>query len=226
MSVFNHYKNNIVEYLFNNHIDDINIANHIVNFIDFVPLHPKRLVMVSSQCDFCNTLDTDKAITYMLEYLEGWIICDSIKCSKMLRLSIINFYCNNQIVPLDFYKKQDVTSLSFYRKSINSVVSSINNIKHRFVTNYNFEIINHSIIGLSIHLQFDTDNGIMGRFVSLSNIFFHNKDFYNILTTATNINDSDKYGFDYSDLSDDIKTKIKMCYDDTIMCSPEHKFDN
>ena len=37
---------------------------------------------------------------------------------------------------------------------------------------------------------------------------------------------SDKYGFDYSDLSDDIKTKIKMCYDDTIMCSPEHKFDN
>jgi len=201
--------------------------------LEHTEINPTRLTFIKDVCSFCNcpTSSQNEKPTikiFELYHLYGWIICDNIDCITSLKQSVIEYYNSNLVIPLRWYSKQNNEPLCFYRKRTNNVIGSLNK-----TYNFSDDITTQFIIWirekdnqLYMNLQFNDINGEqMSKTVSLTNIFFHNPNFYNDITSTTNLFNEPRFEIGYNDLSDKIKGLVKKTYDEMLTLPKDHIFD-
>lgn len=163
------------------------------------------LVMKPVLCQNCNSIKDNKEILLGQQY--GIYYCKNDDCVQSTKKGVITYLNNYNIIPLFFYNKK-ICYFKFYRKSTDTIEDGyINFYESRFEYCLSW---NDKINEFCVALNFR--KGVFRRFVSLSNIFHFNADFYNMLIKSTNLFMDENICIEYKQLSNDIRNKIKTSY--------------
>lgn len=142
--------------------------------------------------------------------LEALVLCSDQKCKDKAKQDIISYVNKSKIIPMfSFFKhKKDI---KFYRSSQKNIVDGylyVDNDRY-FKGGLKWKD-NEQMFGICV--GYDTYH----RYVSLENIFHHNKDFYHNMMKCNNILDDDLIQIKMTDLSKEIQNTLLTIYNQSL----------